>query len=348
MRYGTRPRGLKERLAVLMGVVPYPMLDVLVAPVQTRALVAAARTGVFEALAEAPSTSGELSARLSLDSSTLDLVLRLLRSMGYLTRSRGRFSLSAMGRRHFGPKAPRPFSAFAAFGGPQWEWISRLEDTLREGRGVDIHRTLAGPEWDLYQRAMAEGAGDFAEFVARSVRLPRTARLCLDVAGSHGLVGAAVCRTHPGLRSVVIEKAEAIPEARRLAEAHGITDIVSFREGDLRSGPPYGQDADVVILANILHHFGRDESIGILERARAALRPGGTLAVFDIEAPSDDQAPEAAGEAAALFFRITSEGGCVPGRELAQWMKAAGLRAPRVKRSVRLPSRMLVTALAPA
>ena len=43
MRYGTIPKGLKERLATVLGVVPYPMLDVLIAPLQARALIAAER-----------------------------------------------------------------------------------------------------------------------------------------------------------------------------------------------------------------------------------------------------------------------------------------------------------------
>ena len=38
MRYGTIPKGLKEQLAVAIGVVPYPMLDVLIAPVQARVM----------------------------------------------------------------------------------------------------------------------------------------------------------------------------------------------------------------------------------------------------------------------------------------------------------------------
>ncbi len=56
MRYGTIPKGLKERLAVALGVVPYPMLDVLIAPLQARALIAAQKAQVFASLARALST----------------------------------------------------------------------------------------------------------------------------------------------------------------------------------------------------------------------------------------------------------------------------------------------------
>lgn len=343
MRYGTIPKGLKERLAAFLGVVPYPMLDVLMAPIQARALIAAARASVFKALGEKAGSTPDLARRLALDESCLDLVLRLLASMGYVKRRASAWSLTRLGLKHFGPMAPHPFGDFVAFGAPQWEWIGRLDEVLRTGQGVEIHRALEGDDWNLYQRAMAEGARDFAAFVARELPVPKGARICLDVAGSHGLVGAALCRAHPGLRSVVLEREEAIPEASRLAKELGISDLISFRACDLLTGD-YGPGADVVILANILHHFAPSVNRDILGRARRALKPGGSIGIFDIEAPRKGAPPEAAGDAAALFFRITSNSACFSGEDYVAWLRETGFSKPRAVRSVLLPSRLLVVA----
>lgn len=343
MRYGTIPKGLKERLAVFLGVVPHPMLDVLVAPVQARALIAASRASVFKALGDKDEDTAGLARRLELDESCLDLVLRLLSSMGYVKRRASVWSLTRLGHKHFGPGAPNPFGDFVAFGAPQWEWIGRLDEVLKTGRGVEIHRTLEGAEWNLYQRAMAEGARDFAAFVARELPVSPGARVCLDVAGSHGLVGAAVCRAHPGLRCVVLERDEAIPEASRLAKELGIGELVSFRACDLLKDD-YGEGADVVILANILHHFSPSVNREILARARRALKPGGSIGIFDIEAPPKSSPPEAAGDAAALFFRITSNSACFSGDDYVAWLGETGFSKARPVRSVLLPSRLLVVA----
>ena len=346
MRYGTIPRGLKERVATWFGVVPHPMLDVLIAPLQARALIAAQRASVFDALTERAATTSQLATRLGLDASCLDLVLRLLVSMGYVREQGERWALSRLGRKHFGPGAPNPLGDFVAFGGPQWNWISGLDDVLRTGKGVEIHSTLGSADWSLYQRAMAEGARDFETFVAKRLPVARGARLCLDVAGAHGRVGAALCRAHPGLRSVVLERREAIPEARRLAEEAGISDVVSFRECDMLDDD-YGETADVVVLANILHHFSPEVNRRILERAKRALKPGGTIGIFDIEAPRAGAPAEAAGDAAALFFRITSNSACFSGDDYIHWLTEAGFENPRVHRTIRLPSRLLVSGLAP-
>jgi len=346
MRYGTIPKGLKERLAVFLGVVPHPMLDVLVAPIQARALIAASRASVFKALGDKAATTSDLARTLSLDASCLDLVLRLLASMGYVRRRASTWSLTRLGVRHFGPGASHPFGDFVAFGAPQWEWISRLDEVLKTGRGVEMHQTLHGADWNLYQRAMAEAARDFASFVAKELPVSRGARLCLDVAGSHGLVGATLCRNHPGLTSVVLEREEAIPEASRLAKELGITDVVSFRPCDLLKDE-YGEGADVVILANILHHFSKAVNVEILGRAKRALKASGSIGIFDIEAPRPDAPPEAGGDAAALFFRITSNSACFSGDDYVAWLREAGFSNPRVRRSLLLPSRLLVVAEVP-
>ena len=88
-------------------------------------------------------------------------------------------------------------------------------------------------------------------------------------------------------------------------------------------------------------------NLQILGRARRALVPGGSIGIFDIEAPAVDSPPEAAGDAAALFFRITSNSACFSGADHIDWLTRAGFSGARVVRSALLPSRLLVVAAAP-
>ena len=145
---------------------------------------------------------------------------------------------------------------------------------------------------------------------------------------------------------MVLEREEAIPEASRLAQELGIADVVSFRACDLLKDD-YGQGADVVILANILHHFSPAVNREVLGRARRALKPGGSIGIFDIEAPRKDAPPEAGGDAAALFFRITSNSACFSGDDYVAWLRETGFSERRAIRSVLLPSRLLVVATNP-
>jgi hypothetical protein len=85
----------------------------------------------------------------------------------------------------------------------------------------------------------------------------------------------------------------------------------------------------------------------LLSRVRAALRPGGTVAIWDLEAPGRDSRA-GHGDFAALFFRLTSTSGAYHGTQYASWLAAAGFSAVRVLRPWGSPGRVLVLARAGA
>ncbi len=346
MRFGADATNVPEWFAMKMGLVPLPILDVVIGPVQARALVAAERTGVLEHLSRGAATAAEIARAQGLDEECTTLVLRVLRAMGYVKLDGTAFALSDNGEKYFGRAAREPYRAFVEYGLPQWQMVDRLEEVLKTGRGIDFHENHTADEWDAYQRAMVENARAFGWFVVENTPVPKGATRCIDIAGSHGLVGAMLCRKHPGLRSVVLDRAEALPHARKIAEAEGHAGSVEFREGDLRTDS-FGADNDVALLCNILHHFPEEENIAVITRLRRAMRSGGSVAIFDIETPDDAARPDAAGDAFALYFRITSTSTCFRGDDYVRWLTEAGFRDGRVIRSVKMPSRMLVVATAP-
>src|SRR5262249_43318988 len=156
--------------------------------------------------------------------------------------------------------------------------------------------------WRLYQAAMLENARGYGWFIAERMPVPRGATQCIDIAGSHGYVSAALCRRHRGLRATVIERRGALGIARPLAADGGHADLVLFREGDVLSDS-FGADVDVALLCNILHHFSADVNRNILRRVHTALKPGGTVGIFDIETPAAESRSDAAADALALYFR---------------------------------------------
>ncbi len=263
--------------------------------------------------------------------------------MGYVELRSGTWSLTHAGRRFFGPKAVEPYEAFVQYGPAQWKMIERLEEVLKSGQGIDFHDSHTAEEWKIYQAAMFENARAFAWFVVDNVPVKAGAKRCIDIAGSHGWVGAALAKKHVGLRSTVLDRREALPTARTIAREHGYADTVAFEEGDLRSGS-FGDAIDVALLCNILHHFPAEQNREILKRLRGSMTKGATAAIFEIETPREDAAPDAAGDAFALYFRITSTSTCFRADDYIAWLGEAGFANARAVRSVRMPSRVLVVA----
>jgi 2-polyprenyl-3-methyl-5-hydroxy-6-metoxy-1,4-benzoquinol methylase len=343
MQYGVIPTSLVERIALASGLVPVPILDTMFGMLKSRAVMAGVSLGIFEGLALEAHTTASLAAALKLDAECLDLLLRSLVFCGYLELDGDRYSLSALGRRSMVEGSPRDLTGFVQWNYQQWEFTGHLETLVRTGEGVDFHQRMEDPDaWRHYQKAMLEGARFDAPFLAKRIPVRRGATRLLDLAGSHGLTGAAICRRHPPMRSTVIDLPAAIPHARELAAREGIADLVEHREGDL-TRDDLGTDWDVVVLSNILHHFQPGRIADVLARAHRALANDGTVAIWEIERPRRESKPNQ-GDGVALFFRLTSTAGAYSGEEYAAWLEQAGFRKPTIVRPLLSPGGVLVHA----
>jgi hypothetical protein len=343
MRYGVIPSNLLERLALWSGKIPTPLLDALFGPIKTRSIMAGSTLGIFEALRHNARTPADVATELHLDAEALELLMRTLVVCDYLVQQDDRFALSAMARRTMLKGAPMDMVGYMRFNYEQWEFIGHLEELVRTGRGVDFHKTMTSQEsWESYQQAMLALARLQAPIIASHVPVAAGASRLLDVAGSHGLIGATICRKHPPMRSTVIDLPQALPHARVLAAREGIADIVSHREGDLLTAE-YGTDYDVVVLASILHHFVAETNVTILSRCRDAMRSGGTVVIWDVEAPVPGTRVTS-GDGAALYFKLTSTAGAYHGDVYGEWLSRVGFRDVKAVRPLATPGNVLVTA----
>lgn len=348
MRYALIPTRLAERVAFWLGRVPVGVADALLPLVQTRSLMAAVRLGIADAIGTGQVSAVDIARSCNLDAAAVDMLLRVLVASGYLSRSGASsrspalYRLSSLGRRTLLSGSPLEARGYLTWNFVQWDLIESLEELLRTGRGIDLHETLNGEEkWRCYQQAMLDVSRAAAPILARLVPVKPSAEYLLDVGGAHGLLGAAICRQHPPMRSIALDLGPAIEHARDIARAEGIDGIVEHRACDvLRDDFP--AHMDVILLSNIIHHFRRDDAIRVLEKARTALKDDGTVAIWDVDRPSADAAPELAADACALYFRLTSTSQVVCGEDYAAWLREAGFDGVRVKRPLMAPVQVLV------
>ena len=337
MRYGFIPTSLAERLAALLGRLPAPALDTLVAMNQARALMNLVKCGAFEALRNGPRDSAAIAAATGTDREVLHMLLRIAHSARYLKRNGSQWALSPLGKRCMLKGAPMDLTGTVLFKFYEWDLVESMDEVLYSGVGRDFHHTVADPDfWAAYQRSMLELASLGAPLLAKLVPVRSGAKSLLDVAGSHGMYGAAICSLHPGMHCTVLDLPAAIPHARQLAREAGISDVVTHVEGDMAAGNyPPGQD--VVFFANIMHHFSPQQNTEILRRAHAALNDRGTAAIWDIERTADNAPPELASDSFALYFRVISTSATFTAEEYASWMREAGFEDVLSKRHPLLP-----------
>jgi hypothetical protein len=349
MRYGSIPDDSFEEQLLASSAAPLALFDSFIPLVQASTLMAAVRIDLFERLRKRPRNAVELADELEVDADTLQLVLRVLVASNYLAGvGDGRFELTDVARQTLLSDSDNRLTAWVSMCAMFWDRFSEMGEVLRSGRGIDMHHQFRGPtDWRTYQAAMLENARRMAPLVAAMVPVSPGATKLLDIAGSHGLYGALISRAHPPMRAEVLDLPDAVAHARELADAEGITNVVSFRTGDALVDD-LGTGHDVVFLGNILHHFSAAQSGALLARIKSAMNPGGTVAIWDVRQPdADDVTPDVIGDTFALFFRLTSTARCYTTGEFIAWLSDAGFVDPQVQALPVGRSLQLVTGRAP-
>ena len=336
---------LAENLALWSGRAPFAVLDTLLPLIEARSIMAAERLGVFEALRQEPLLPAVLSTRLGLDEESLLLLLRVLLALGYLLDGPdSRYRLSPLARRTAIQGGLQQSVGFLRFNYAHWNAIQHLEELLLTGRGLDLHSTMSDTrDWENYQRAMLDVARPHAPILARHVPVSPGARQLVDWPAPTGFwAPPSAAGTRPCVRGFSSCPPRFPQPASSLARSDSTASSSTSRE--TCAGMSWDSDVDVILAANILHHFSPEENVALLHRARQALAPGGTLAIWDIERRPDGARAELGRDASALFFRLTSTSRCYSAAEFREWLGAAGLAPARVVRSPLAPLHLLVLA----
>jgi 2-polyprenyl-3-methyl-5-hydroxy-6-metoxy-1,4-benzoquinol methylase len=148
----------------------------------------------------------------------------------------------------------------------------------------------------------------------------------LDIGGSHGLLSVAICRRHPGLRSVILDLPEAVEHAAPILAQEGMGDRVTHRAGNVLTDDLGTEAWDVIFVASLVHHFDDATNRRLAKKIAKALRPGG---VFVIQELYRTNTPNEAGQIGALldlYFALTSQSGTWSFEEMAGWQREAGLK----------------------
>jgi predicted O-methyltransferase YrrM len=214
----------------------------------------------------------------------------------------------------------------------EWDWMERAEDYVQTGEPLELHSMSDGEHWALYQRGMRAMAAALAGEAVRRMPVPKHASQMLDIGGSHGYYSVALCRRHKGLRAIILDLPQAVEHAAPLLAAEGMGDRVVHRAGDALSDD-LGADAfDLVLVAQLVHHFSAAENRDLATRIARALRRGGVYAVLDVfRSPTAKNAGQL-GALLEFFFALTSQSGTWAVQEIADWQRQAGLEPRRAIR----------------
>jgi len=290
----------------------------------SRALLTALELDVFEAIGEG-ATAEKVAAAAGADPRATGMLLNALVALGALTKQADTFHNTAVTARHFRRGSPDDSRAALLHTANLWRRWSTLTDCVLAGTGltrpdppeVDAARIHA------FIAAMHRNASERAPHVLDALDLSGVRRV-LDLGGGSGAYAIAFAKAQPGLRAEVLDLPDVVGLTRGYAEAAGVADRVSAREGDIGQ-QSYGRGFDLVWISQICHMMGPDENRAMLRKARAALAPGGRVAIQEFLLDPDRAGPPQAALFALNMLVGTGRGNAYTEGDVCGWMREAGL-----------------------
>jgi SAM-dependent methyltransferase len=212
-----------------------------------------------------------------------------------------------------------------------------FEEYVRFGRAQEFHAALSPEEWRIYHQGQADHAAQIIDEVIERIPLPCHAMDLLDLGGGHGLYSVAFCMRYRHLHARVLDLATTIGELGTNRTSDSPVSRVQFEVGDIRTVPLQPSSTDVILLANVVHHFDESTNRSLLLRVATALRPGGIVVVIDAVRPSSIEQTGQLEGLLDLYFGAASGVGLWSIEEIQQWSREAGLVVCPPKALRRMP-----------
>jgi hypothetical protein len=255
----------------------------------SRAIWAACRLGIPDALAVAPMGIDALAAATRTRPDMLRRLMNALCASGVFERREADLfahnSLSHVLRRDH-PASQRAIVEIV-FGDEHYEAWGVLDETVKTG--VTAFDACYGiPVFDYFGEH-PERAAAFSEAMTSSTRMLEEAimaahrfepfELAVDVGGSKGTLLRSILARHPKANGIIFDLPEIVDALHPSLEGTRITaEAGNFFE----SVSPGG---DLYLLKFILHDWTDEQCAVILKNVRAAVRPGGRIALFEMVLP---------------------------------------------------------------
>jgi SAM-dependent methyltransferase len=337
MRLAAIPQNFRESIALAAGLVPTPLMDTLVALLLAKTVIAATAVGIFDALETEPLTAAEIAERCGSDRKATEKLVRALFACKYLRHRENRFTLAPVSRRWLSRKAFRSLHSAILLRSLDLRFMN-FEEYVRYGKSQEFHAALSPEEWRIYHQGQADHAAQIIDEVIERIPLPRHAVDLLDLGGGHGLYSIAFCRRYRHLHARVLDLATTNGELETREVSDSASSRVRFEVGDIRTIPLQPDSNDVILLANVVHHFDEPTNRSLLQRVATALRPGGLVIVIDAVRPSSLEQTGQLEGLLDLYFGAASGVGLWTIEEIREWSRKAGLAVSPPKALRRMPT----------
>ncbi|MFM6192577.1 MAG: methyltransferase [Planktothrix sp.] len=194
-------------------------------------------------------------------------------------------------------------------------------ESLKQNRNVGL-RQFQGQGPDLYNRLHEDPGLDkvFYNFMGSWSKLVTPLWLkkidfsnfesVVDVGGGDATNSIALAEAFPNVQITLMD----IPDSCKIAQSHidqkQLTDRIKVMGGDIFVDE-FPKDQDCFLFIHVLVIWSLDKNTSLLRRAYQALKPGGSLIIFNMMTSDQEDGPLMAALDSSYFVSIPHEGGMI-------------------------------------
>ena len=324
-----------------MNLTPERILQTGMAFWASKTLLSAVELEVFTVLARQPADLAALQSRLALHPRSSRDFFDALVALGFLERRDGIYQNTPETGLFLDKAKPSYMGGILEMANSRlYPFWANLTTGLRTGdpqneikAGEDLFAALYAEPARLreFLRAMSGVSRGANNAIARQFSWSKYTS-CADIGTAQGDLVTQIALAQPHLRGIGFDLPEVGPIFRDYIAENGLTNRVSFQDGDFFNGAL--PQADVLLFGHILHDWDLETKRMLLRKAWEALPSGGAVIVYD-SIIDDDRSQNAFGLMMSLNMLIETRGGFdYTGADCIGWMREAGFKDCRVEHLV--------------
>ena len=306
----------------------HPVFDTAFGYLRTAALRAAVDLDIFSIIGTGSATAQALELKTRASFRGLRILCDYLTVIGLLHKNGSSYSLTPTSRQYLDRTSPFCLASCVDFlAAPEMVSLALGDPSTYVRRGGSEGLTLIAPDnpvWLRFARSMVPFSGPAAKRLAAYVTtLPEPPSTILDVAAGHGFYGIEIARTAPHAVLTAIDWATVLALAQENAQRAGLTSRFRTIIGSAFD-VDWGRGFDIIVLANLLHHFGEERCIDLLRRAKSSLSPTGQVLIVEFVPNRDRVSPPLEATFAFVMLATTPQGDAYTVDDLDRFARAAG------------------------
>jgi len=310
------------------GALPDDFMEMIRGYQASRILLTSIELDVFSSVAKCGDNASAVAVatEMGTDPRSSEVLLNALVALGVLTKRDSNFTNAPLASRYLAEGSKDDARNALRHNLSLWTTWSTLTERVKTGY-VTAWRDMSSrnEDWTVpFIAAMHKNASMRAPMIVRAIGAEGVSKV-LDIGGGSGAYSIAFAQANPKLCAEIFDLATVVPIAAKHVADAGLSDRVSVRVGDLRRDA-LGSGYDLILLSAICHMLGPDENLDLLRRARAALAPGGRVAIQDHVMSEDCTAPRAGALFAINMLVGTRNGSTFSSSQYQNWLISAGFK----------------------